>query len=213
MENIQRVLVLGPHTDDGEFGCGGTIAKFTAAGKSVYYAAFSIAEDSVPEGLPKDILDQEIRKAAAVLGIPSENLFVYRYPVRKFPQYRQELLEELVKLRSQISPDLVLLPARSDVHQDHQTIANEGIRAFKFTRILGYEMPWNNLTMTTNCFIKLEEAHIAKKLEAIMCYQSQIAAGRGYSDESFIRSQVRMRGVQCGSHYAEAFEVIRWMDE
>ena len=37
-----------------------------------------------------------------------------------------------------------MIPSESDVHQDHQTIYNESIRAFKFSSILGYEMPWNN---------------------------------------------------------------------
>ncbi len=43
-ESFQRILVLAPHTDDGEFGCGGSIAKFIEAGKEVFYAAFSTAE-------------------------------------------------------------------------------------------------------------------------------------------------------------------------
>jgi len=52
-QNINKILVLAPHTDDGEFGCGGSIAKFTMDGKNVFYAAFSTAEKSVPDHLPK----------------------------------------------------------------------------------------------------------------------------------------------------------------
>ena len=73
----KNILVLAPHTDDGELGCGGTIAKFIEEGAEVYYAAFSTAEESVPEGLPKDILKTKVRKATSVLGIPSNNLFVF----------------------------------------------------------------------------------------------------------------------------------------
>ena len=51
----RNILVLAPHTDDGEFGCGGSIAKFIEAGDQVYYVAFSTAKQSVPEGLPQDI--------------------------------------------------------------------------------------------------------------------------------------------------------------
>ena len=40
-----RVLVLAPHTDDGEFGCGGTISRFVQEGKEIFYAAFSTAEE------------------------------------------------------------------------------------------------------------------------------------------------------------------------
>ncbi len=211
MQDIQKILVLGPHTDDGEFGCGGAIAKFIEDGKDVYYVTFSIAEESVPEGLPKDILLTEVKKASQVLGIKEENLINFRYRVRHFPQFRQDILEDLVKLRNQIHPDLVFLPSKDDVHQDHQTIYAEGLRAFKFTRILSYEMPWNNLTITTNSFVLLEDHHIEKKIEAIECYQSQVNAGRRYANEEFVKSLARTRGVQSGVHYAEAFEVIRWL--
>ena len=67
---IKNILVLAPHTDDGELGCGGTIVKFIEDGVEVHYAAFSTAEESVPEGLPKDILKIEVREAMASLGIP-----------------------------------------------------------------------------------------------------------------------------------------------
>ena len=72
-----RVLVLAPHTDDGEFGCGGTIAKFLEQGREVYYAAFSTAEKSVPPGMPKDVLKTEVKEATRRLGIPPANLIIY----------------------------------------------------------------------------------------------------------------------------------------
>ena len=45
---MNNILVLAPHTDDGELGCGGTISKFVKEGKNIYYVAFSTAEESVP---------------------------------------------------------------------------------------------------------------------------------------------------------------------
>ena len=63
------ILVLAPHTDDGEFGCGGSIAKHIQSGDEVYYIAFSSCEESVSEGMPKDILVKELYKATSVLGI------------------------------------------------------------------------------------------------------------------------------------------------
>lgn len=209
MDGFENILVLGPHTDDGELGCGGTMAKFIEEGRNVYYATFSCAEESVPEGLPKDILLTEVKKASQVLGIKMNKLLIYRYPVRKFAHFRQDILEDLVKLNKQIKPDLVLMPSNFDLHQDHYTIATEGMRAFKFTSILGYEMPWNNITFTTNSFVYLEEKHVDKKLESIKCYRSQTA--RKYAQEEFIKGLARTRGVQIGVDYAEAFEVKRWI--
>lgn len=65
----QRILILAPHTDDGELGCGGAINKFIEEGHEVYYAAFSACEISVPKHLPSNILIEEVKKATQVLGI------------------------------------------------------------------------------------------------------------------------------------------------
>ena len=67
--DIENVLVLAPHTDDGELGLGGTINKLILAGNKVTYVAFSTAEESVPEGFPKDILKTEVRNATLQLEL------------------------------------------------------------------------------------------------------------------------------------------------
>ena len=88
-----NVLVLAPHTDDGELGCGGTIARLIDEGHTIWYAAFSICEESVPEGFPKDALEKEVKLATQSLGIKPENLILKKYPVRKFNTFRQEIFE------------------------------------------------------------------------------------------------------------------------
>jgi LmbE family N-acetylglucosaminyl deacetylase len=206
---FRRVLILAPHTDDGEFGCGGCISKWLDEGKEVYYVAFSSAEKSIPEGMPKDTLKKEVQEASKVLGIPPDNLILFDYPVREFPLYRQQILEDMIRLMTELRPELVLLPSTADTHQDHQTISQEGFRAFKKVSIIGYEMPYNNLNFTTDLFVILEEKHVVRKIEALKCYKSQF--GRPYAAESFIRSLARVRGTQIGTEYAEAFEVIRWV--
>ncbi len=210
LNNIKRILILAPHTDDGEFGCGGTIAKFIEQKKQIYYVAFSSAEESVPKGFPKDILKKEVKNATKILGIFPDNLILFNYPVRKFFSYRQEILEDMVKLEKKIKPDLVFLPSTYDTHQDHQVISREGFRAFKTTSMLGYEIPWNNLLFNTTSFILIEKKHLKKKIQALSCYKSQ--SKRTYASRKFIESLVITRGRQIGSnHYAESFEVIRWV--
>jgi len=209
MNKVNKILVLAPHTDDGEFGCGGSVARFVEEGKEVYYAAFSTAEESVPEPWPKDILKTEVKEATLRLGIPQSQLIIFNFKVRELSYHRQEILEEMVKIKRDICPDLVFLPSSSDVHQDHSTISIEGIRAFKNTSIFGYEVPWNNIEFKTEAFVILTVDHIKTKLNALDAYNSQKL--RSYANEEFIRSLARTRGVQIGGHYAEAFEVIRWV--
>lgn len=203
----KRILILAPHTDDGELGCGATIARAIREGAQVFYVAFSIAEESVPNGFPKNQLETEVKEATKRLGIPAENLYIYKHEVRKFNYIRQEILEGLVKLRAEIQPDIVFLPSQNDVHQDHQTITQEGIRTFKNSTILGYELVWNNTAFPTDCFIHIEEEDLMTKIDALKAYKTQ--SGRNYFDPEFIKSLARVRGTQVGSSYAEAFEVVR----
>ena len=207
INHIENVLILAPHTDDGELGLGGTIHKLISIGKNVAYVAFSTAEQSVPEGFPKDILKTEVKNATLRLGIKPDNLIIYSYQVRKLNYVRQEILEELISICKNNKYDLVFIPSMHDIHQDHTTVAQEGLRAFKNTTILGYELIWNNLTFNTQCFVKLQQSDIEAKITALKEYHSQ--GKRDYLSEDFIYSLAKARGVQAGCEYAEAFEVIR----
>jgi len=202
-----KILVLAPHTDDGEFGCGGTIAKLINEGNEVYYAAFSACQQSVAPEYPSDILITEVKEATKILGIPPENLRLFDFDVRTFNYKRQEILESIICLRNELNPDIVFMPSINDIHQDHYTIAFEGIRAFKYSTILCYEMPWNNFTFHTTAFQVLSEENILTKVEALDKYKSQ--KNRPYANEEFIKSLARTRGVQVGETYAEVFEVVR----
>lgn len=207
MSKYKRVLVLAPHTDDGELGCGSTINKFADEGAEVTYVAFSICSRSLPEGLAPDTLAKEVALATQILGVKPQNLILFDYDVRHFPSNRQSILEELVRIGRDVKPDLVLQPNSADIHQDHHVIYQEGLRAFKNTTIFGYELPWNNLSFNTSCFVRLEEQHIHKKIEALKEYKSQ--AHRKYLNDAFIRGLAQTRGTQIGVDWAEAFELIR----
>jgi LmbE family N-acetylglucosaminyl deacetylase len=150
---------------------------------------------------------EEFYEANKVLGVQDTEL--HEYPTRQFKEHRQEILEHLVRLERQVSPDLVLIPATTDTHQDHEVIRDEGFRAFKRHSLLGYEMPQNNLVFQTHCFVELQPVDIAKKVEALGCYLSQ--RNRPYASEEFIKGLALVRGMQAGKKYAEAYEVMRWM--
>ncbi len=207
--NIEKILILAPHTDDGELGCGGSIARFIEEGKNVFYAAFSTAEESVDPELPNNILETEVKAATKKLGIKRENLFIYNNEVRKLNYIRQEILEGLIKLKKKIDPDIIFMPSINDIHQDHSTVAREGLRAFKDRTILGYELIWNNITFNTSTFIILQHNHVQSKVDALQEYKSQ--KDKAYMSQDFVFSLAKSRGVQIGKEYAECFEVIRWV--
>ena len=203
----QRALVLAPHTDDGEFGCGGTMARLVEQGAEVRYVAFSSATKSLPEGFPPDTLAREVRAATAVLGVPEANLTVHDFEVRTFPEHRQDILELLIALWEEWKPDVVFQPSLHDVHQDHQVVAAEGLRAFKRTTVLGYEIPWNNFDFTYQAYLALEKGHVEKKVAALAEYASQ--QHRRYADPDYVWNLARAHGINVNREYAECFQVYR----
>jgi LmbE family N-acetylglucosaminyl deacetylase len=206
IERTRRALVLCPHTDD-EFGCAGTVVRLVELGCEVTYVALSRCEASVPQGLPIDTLELECRLSTQRLGLQASAVHIHRFPVRAFPSLRQEILELFVKLRAELSPDLVLMPSSFDTHQDHRTVYDEGFRAFKHCSIIGYEMPQNLISFANSAFVVLDDRTLEAKLHALAAYTSQDF--RAYATPEFVRALAHVRGVQCGTEFAEAFEVVR----
>lgn len=208
MEKDRRILILSPHTDDAEIACGGSIAKWKKEGHEIRVMVFSSAKQSLRErGLPENTTSKECRNAFHVLGITQYSTFDYQ--VRKFAAKRQEILNDLIEEGNKFMPNLVVMPSSKDIHQDHNTIYEEGKRAFKHVSLIGYEMPQNNTAFPNTLFVRLNDYHVEKKMEAINEYVSQ--KERPYIKDEFAKNLARVRGVQAGSEYAEAFEVLRWV--
>ena len=207
MEN-KKILVLSPHTDDGELGAGGYIHQSINSGAEVLYVAFSDCKQSVPGGLDCNILSRECQQSTKVLGI--KNVQILDFQVRIFSEHRQQILDKLIELRREFKPDEVLTPSKFDIHQDHATITNEAIRAFKMRTILGYELPWNCLEFKSDYFVEISEESLDMKLEALGEYQSQ--SDRYYFKDNYLLNYAKFRGGLINVEYAEVFEVIRKVD-
>ena len=193
---FENILVISPHTDDGELAAGGTIRRFVEEGSNVSYIALSA---------PRKELKEECAECLGILGV--EDYFILDFPRRRFPEKRQEILQYLFDYNKEHQVDLVLTPSTQDLHQDHQTVTNEVMRAFKHSTIFGYELPWNNIIFHENCFISLNEAHVEKKLKALKCYDTQKT--RLYFDREYLHGLLRAKGLHIGEKYAESFEVIK----
>lgn len=208
LQKFKRPLILSPHADDCEIGCGGTVARFMPF-KNFVCAVFCTKAVIVPQDLHPDCWIEEQQEASIILGTEL-HLFNYPYKMRNLPEVRQNILEEIVELKRIYNPDLVFLPSTFDIHQDHKIICEEGIRAFKKSAtILGYEMPWNQIGLhQSQCFVRITEDHLKRKQAAIEVFKSQI--WRSFCSPEIIEANARMAGLQIGEEFAEAFEVIKW---
>ena len=151
----KRVLAVGAHTDDIELGCAGLLSRLRREGSDIRAVVFSRAEDSLPDSAAPDTLERECSRAMARLGLDASALTVGRIPVRRFHEFRQPILEDLVALNRDFQPALVLTMNSQDTHQDHQVVHNESVRAFRSATVLGYEIPWNQRGTCAQLFAEL----------------------------------------------------------
>lgn len=193
-----KVLAVSPHADDVEFGAGATIARLVREGHQVHNHIFFRFD--IPG------LDEECQAAAKVLGVTVSNGDI---ALRSFPQHRKKVLDGLILLRQTFAPDLVLCPARSDRHQDHEVVSAECGRAFRHVTTLGYVLPWNCPSVATTAWKSVTEEDVEKKQAAVACYRSQ--KDKQYASKEAVRSGLVLGGIQAGVPLAEAFEVVRWV--
>jgi len=207
--NIKTALAIAPHRDDYELGAGGTIARLLEEGVAVHSIIFCLARIYPENEYPPENYALEALDAAKTLGLDIGNIEIMDLPIHELPAHRQTILQRLVDIRNSLNPDLVICPSLNDWHQDHKTVAQEAIRAFKDRTILGWEEPWNNLQFSPQLVVALEDEHLITKINAITKYESQ--RGRAYCAHDFLVSWARFRGTQISVRYGESFEVVRWV--
>jgi LmbE family N-acetylglucosaminyl deacetylase len=198
----KRVIGISPHADDLELGAGGTVCKWASEGVEVIHIIFSTLKQ-------REIRTPEIYAANEKLGLDKSQIAIYDFENRRFDVRRQQILQLFSDAVKMFGADAVLVPSSFDVHQDHQIVHNEAIRAFKNTTILGYEDPWNMYKSDLRLTVGLEPKYIRAKCRAMEAHKNQ--AHRPYMDKTFVVGMAMMRGKMIGQQLAENFEVVRWI--
>lgn len=189
-----KALFVGCHTDDIELNCGATLSKMIREGHDVECVILSWCANPP--------LIDELGKSMSALGVT--NYTLYDFPVRRFSEYRQEILDALLKHKVH---DVVFCHSPYDRHQDHSMCGTEVIRAYPRSSIYCYCHPFNTVSMSEQAFIQVSEYDLERKKTALSLYESQ--SHRTYMQPEQIESLCKVRGVQSGFEYAEAFEVKR----
>ncbi|WP_239393790.1 PIG-L deacetylase family protein [Frankia sp. CiP3] len=202
-----QILALGAHADDVEIGAGGTIIQFLARypTASVHWVVFTGSGER----------GAEAETSARNLGGGSLGS-LHLHDVRDgfLPREWGGVKDVLLQIARQVQPDVVFAPSLTDAHQDHRTIGDLAWQAFRGALILGYEIPkWDGNTMRPTLYVPLSAKTVAAKLAHITEHFPSQKAKPWFDEETF-RSVLRLRGVECGTRYAEGFEarkvVARW---
>lgn len=187
MNGWKRVMVLSAHTGDGEFGCGGTVARLVEDGAEVHYVGFSTSKAV------------DVRESLSVLGIPPENLEIYDFE-------NGFSARGVVGGLSDWKPNVVLLPIHTEGGRDEEPVLIQALRAFKHTTVLGYEVPRNRFSFSVRAYWGLEHRHLERKVRALSVYDEH---GHEFASPDYVRAVATARGGNAGCAYAEVFEVYR----
>lgn len=198
----KSLLFLGAHPDDIELGCGAFIADMVGQAK-IYCMTFSDNKKN-PE---LQNLVVEHYNSMHKLGLKDSEIGLGSFETRRFPDFRQELLQEMLELRRIHQPEIVFTNTPKDIHQDHLTLTEEATRAFRGTTVLGYDVLRSSYGFFPHFLAEVSEQAVETKIAALAEYKTY--ANRYYFEPNIMRATAIRHGALAERPFAEGFDIIR----
>lgn len=198
----KRVLFLGAHPDDIEIGCGALLHNIV---QQTDILCVTLSDNQKNPNLLN--VKSEHYEAMAVLGVPDGNIVFGPFTTRVFPDARQEILEYFLQLRRDFHPDLIFVHSKQDVHQDHLTMTDEALRAFRGITVLGFDVVRSSYGFFPHFLVEVTEEDVNKKIEALACYETY--RDRYYFNSEVTRSIMIRHGALAERPFAEGFDILR----
>ena len=198
----KRVLFLGAHPDDIELGCGALLHHIV---KQTDVLCVTLSDNQKNPDL-QHVKDEHFA-SMSVLGVPKEKIILGSFTTRVFPDARQEILEYFLKLRNDFKPDLIFVHSKQDVHQDHNTMTDEALRAFRGITVLGFDVVRSSNGFFPHFLVDVTEEDVSKKIEALSKYETY--RDRYYFNNELTRSIMVRHGALAECPFAEGFDILR----
>jgi len=200
---MKNILFVSAHPDDIELGCLGTLLLHKKNNDRIYYVVMSECLD-----IPRNKnMATDFKKALEY--VPYDDFRFLYLPNRKLnhPRNRTTMREKLEEIRDTKNIDIVYTHWTNDIHQDHQTVAEETIRVFRFHILHQFEILNSCPSFNPNKYVELPESIVDVKLKTLSCFTSQ--KKMFYFKPSVLKAHMVFRGAEIRKDYAEAFEVWR----
>jgi LmbE family N-acetylglucosaminyl deacetylase len=198
----KRVLFLGAHPDDIELGCGGLLHHIA---KQTDVLCVTLSDNQKNPDL-HNVVDEHLR-SMAILGVTKESIVLGPFTTRIFPDARQEILEYFLKLRKDFKPDLIFVHTKHDIHQDHNVMTEEALRAYRGITVLGFDVVRSSYGFFPHFIVEMSEEDVNKKIEALSQYETY--RDRYYFNAELTRSIMVRHGALAECPFAEGFDILR----
>ena len=202
----RSLLFMGAHPDDIELGCGAFISGMVGIA-DIHCMTFSDNQKN-PD---LSHLVGEHYDSMHELGLSDDQIELGQFETRRFPDFRQEILEKMLALRRKVQPEIVFVHTAQDIHQDHQTVTQEATRAFRGTTVLGFDVLRSSYGFFPNCLAEVSEQSVERKIAALNKYSTY--ANRYYFSPEIIRATAIRHGALAERPFAEGFDIIRIVGE
>jgi LmbE family N-acetylglucosaminyl deacetylase len=195
------VLCLGAHSDDIEIGAGGTLLTLLARGVrlDVHWCVLSGSDDRSQEA--------EASASDFVSAAANARVEVKRFRDGFFPEQGEAIKSWFERLKTEVSPDIILTHQRNDAHQDHREVCRLTWNTFRDHCILEYEIPkWDGDIGQPNVYVPVPAEVLERKIEFLIKHFGTQRSKHWFDAEIF-RGLARLRGMECRApeRYAEAF--------
>jgi len=193
-----KLLCVGAHPDDLEFGCGGTLLRLLGRGTEAVLYVTTAGDYGAAPFLRK----KEQASCARLLGaklvwgdFKDTEVFVCRRLI--------EAVEAQIRL---FKPDMVLTHFHDDTHQDHRAVSRAVTTAARHVKnVLFFEGP-STMNFTPTVFTDIGPV-MEEKLELLKCHRSQVDKTNvpNLSILEIAKSTAVFRGYGYRVKYAEGF--------
>ncbi len=198
----ETLCFIGAHPDDIELGCGALIAEIADHTNVI---CVTLSNNQKNPQLTN--LVDEHKQSMDILGVSPENVFLHEFTTRRFQAVRQEILEVMIDLKKTYRPEVVFVHTAKDIHQDHKTVTEEGLRAFRGTTVLGFDVIRSSYGFFPDFLVEVSEKSVHKKIKALKAYKTY--QDKYYFDENLLHATAIRHGALAERDFAEGFDILR----
>ncbi len=197
-----RILAMGAHPDDIEYGCGGSLHRAVDHGHDVFLMV--LTDGGITPGIDRQA---EQEKAAAFLG--AKDLVWGGFPDTALTAGR-ELIVAIEKALKQTGPDLVLVNNPEDAHQDHRALASCATTACRYIQSVLFYHDYTSLNFAPDTFVDIHD-YLEPKKQMLACHASQVNKDypTGLDLLESVTALAAYYGFMGKTKYAEGFRPLR----
>lgn len=222
----KKVIVISAHPDDEVLGAGGTLLKHVEKGDEVYWLIITNLTEAA--GFSNERVKsrkQEIKKVEQIIGFKK----TYNLNLSTISLTSSSIIDMVPMISevfTEVQPEVIYCVNRSDAHSDHRITFDAVMACTK-----SFRYPFIKEVYMYECLSETEFApalfekvfmpnyfvdittQFEKKLEAMKIYESELGEHPFPRSIRNIEALATFRGASVGVEYAEAFQLIKYIDK